>query len=152
MIDDSLGFLLAAASRLSKREFEKKLLKKYQITVPQWAVLCLLCQEGSLPQTQIADKLYGDKATIGDIVDKLLAKGLVERTVSTSDKRAYCVSATEKAKQRIGRMAEMTDQVNEMTYGTMSPGERMMLQELLKKVITNLSGVQSGDEKKGDQL
>lgn len=141
MIHDSLGFLLAAASRLSKREFDKILLKEYQITAPQWAVLCLLCQEGSFPQTQIADKLYWDKATIGDIVEKLLAKGLVERTVSASDKRAYCVSATEKAKQIIGPMAEMTGQINEMTYGTMSPGERLMLQELLKKVVNNLSGL-----------
>lgn len=140
MIQDSLGFLLSAASRLSKREFDKTLLKEYQVTAPQWAVLSLLCQEGGLPQTQIAERLYWDKATIGDIVEKLLEKGLVTRVVSPSDKRAYRVSATNEALALIGPLTDMATQINEMTYGAMSPGERLMLHELLKKVIGNLNG------------
>lgn len=139
MIQNSLVFLLAAASRLSKREFDKLLLKEYQITAPQWSVLSLLCHEGGLPQTQIAERLYWDKATIGDIVEKLLVKGLVERTVSPTDKRAYCVSATEKTRSLIGQLTKTATQINEKTSAGMTPGEKMMLQELLKKVIANLS-------------
>lgn len=139
MILNSLGFLLAAASRLSKREFDKLLLKEYQVTAPQWSVLSLICEEGGLPQTQIAERLYMDKATIGDIVEKLLAKGLVERAVSPADKRAYCISATEKALGLIGQLTETATWINEKTTASMTPGEKLMLLELLKKVIANLN-------------
>lgn len=139
MLHDTIGFLLAAATRLSKREFDKIFQKKYQITAPQWAVLRFLCEEGGMPQTQISERLYWEKATVGDIVEKLQAKGLVERTVSAADRRAYCVSATAQGKALIEPLTEDALLLDSKTCSVLSPEEQEVLHGLLEKIIDHLN-------------
>ena len=139
MIKQSLGFLMGAASRCSKRMFDQTL-REYGITAVQWAVLKHLEEEGPKQQTQIADQLYMDKASVGAIIEKLIKRGLIEREVSKEDKRAYHVRLTEGAYRMVEELTTVAEKINEESYGNMSSGERMMLGELLQKVIDNLEG------------
>lgn len=138
MIQDSLGYLLAAASRLTSKEFNKTL-KDYNITAPQWSVLNFLQQEGGFPQTQIGEQLHWDKATIGDIVENLLKKGLVTRTVSPQDRRAYRVCITPAGEAIIFKVLDIEARINADTCRGMSQEEAVLLHRLLKQAIENLS-------------
>ena len=138
MIKESIGFLLGAASRSSKRIFDQTL-RKYDITAVQWAVLKYLEEEGAKQQTQIADELYMDKASVGTIIEKLMKKELIEREVSEEDRRAYQVRLTENAYGVVEEITPVAVQINEESCGDMSPGERLMLMELLQKIIDNLN-------------
>ena len=137
MLQDSLGFLLAAASRQNKKAFDKRL-KKFQITAPQWSVLAYLCENGNCPQTQIAETLYWDKATVGDIIEKLLKKGLVSRATSEADRRAYCVAATNAGQSLYEHICTEAAGVNELTCAGMADAERLQLITLLNRAIRNL--------------
>lgn len=137
MIQDSLGFLLAAASRQIKKAFDKEL-KQFQITAPQWSVLAFLCEEGSCPQTQIAEMLYWDKATVGDIVEKLLSKKLVTREISETDRRAYCVAVTDLGRALYTQIAPEVEIVNNLACRNMSAAEQGVLKELLNRAIGTL--------------
>ncbi|WP_093674238.1 MarR family winged helix-turn-helix transcriptional regulator [Sporolactobacillus nakayamae] len=66
-IEKILGYLLNTSARLIKHDMEKQLID-FDITTAQWAVLKLLDSWGELTQTEIADKLKSDKATVGFIV------------------------------------------------------------------------------------
>ena len=138
MIQDSLGYLLAAASRLASKEFNKTL-KNYNITAPQWSVLNFLLEEGGFPQTQIGEQLHWDKATIGDIVENLLKKGLVTRTVSPQDRRAYQVCITPAGADIIRQVLDIEEAINADTCRGMTQEEAALLHRLLKQAIENLS-------------
>ena len=139
MIQDSLGYLLAAATRLATKEFNKTL-KQYGITAPQWSVLNFLHEQGSFPQTQIGEQLHWEKATIGDIVENLERKGLANRTVSTLDRRAYSVSITPDGIELIKRIGDAEAAINQSACAGMDEPEHVLLKKLLKQVIGNLDG------------
>jgi DNA-binding MarR family transcriptional regulator len=55
--------------------------------------------EGNLTQNELAGQLETDKVSIVRIVDYLTAKGYVKRIRSSADKRKYCLTLTDKAKE-----------------------------------------------------
>ena len=139
MIQDSLGYLLAAATRLATKEFNKTL-KQYGITAPQWSVLNVLHEQGSFPQTQIGEQLHWEKATIGDIVENLLKKGLVDRRISEQDRRAYSVSITHAGEDLICQIIETEAKINEAAVSGLDDREKTRLKIFLRQIINNLEG------------
>lgn len=137
MIHQSLGFLMGAASRWSKRLFDQTL-KEYDITAVQWAILKHLEECGKCSQNQIAESLYMDKASVGTIIEKLIKKEMVIREKSEDDRRAYHVFLTKKAKQVVQDLTSIAEETNEKSFGNMSQEERTALKALLQKVIENL--------------
>ena len=143
MIQDSLGYLLAAATRLATKEFNKTL-KQYGITAPQWSVLNFLHEQGSFPQTQIGEQLHWEKATIGDIVENLVKKGLADRRISEQDRRAYSVSITPAGAELIRQIGNTESEINARACAGMEEWERDFLKELLHHTIRNLDENRKG--------
>lgn len=137
MIHQSLGFLMGAASRWSKRLFDQTL-KKYDITAVQWAIMKHLEESGKCSQNQIAESLYMDKASVGTIIEKLIKKEMVIREKSEEDRRAYNVSLTRKGYQIVRELVASAEEVNRRSFGDMSQDESELLKKLLQKVIDNL--------------
>ena len=137
MIQQSLGFLMGAASRWSRRVFDQTL-KEYDITAVQWAILKYLEEYGKCSQNQIAENLYMDKASVGTIIEKLIKKEMVTREKSEDDRRAYNVFLNEKGKQVVRELTPTAEEVNGKSFGDMSREEREQLIMLLQKVIENL--------------
>ncbi len=70
---EALAYLINTSSRFFKRAINKRL-KEYGITSSQCAVLRLLYNEEEMSQTEIAYKLEGDRATIGNVIAILCEK------------------------------------------------------------------------------
>lgn len=71
------------------KNLHASLLKKYNLSVPQYNVLRILKGQYPKPATVnlIIDRMLDKNSNASRLVDKLLAKGLVERQVSTADRR-----------------------------------------------------------------
>ena len=65
------------------------------LTPVQYAALATLDAHPGLDQASLAAAIAYDKVTIGGVVDRLLAKGLVDRRPSPTDRRAKTVRLTE---------------------------------------------------------
>jgi MarR family transcriptional regulator, transcriptional regulator for hemolysin len=63
-----------------------------------FALLLIEQGEGEITQNELASQLETDKVSIVRIIDYLAAKGYVNRTRSSTDKRKYCLTLTEKAR------------------------------------------------------
>ena len=76
-----------------------KLNAKHDITGPQLIALLAIVQYGSLTIASIAKEVYLSPSTLVGIVDRLVAKGYVERKRSQQDRRQVLVCVTEKGVQ-----------------------------------------------------
>lgn len=85
---DSLGFLLAQASRLYRRAFQQRL-EGSSLTLAQARALVHVARHEGVRQVDLADLLELQPMTLARLIDQLAAAGLVERRADPADRRAY---------------------------------------------------------------
>lgn len=66
----------------------------FDITPVQFAAMDALHEQPDIDQATVAAMIDYDRATIGGVLDRLVAKGLVQRTVNQRDRRARAVRLT----------------------------------------------------------
>lgn len=140
-IQHSLGYLLNTSARLIKRKLDMKL-KNHNITTAQWAGLKLLSVENNLSQAEIAEKTNTDRATCGAIIDKLIAKGLLEKELSPKDRRSYIVKILPPALEIVDEVTSLAENVNHLALQGLSDSDVSVFMRCLQTIITNL-----GEEK-----
>src|SRR5258706_2225794 len=83
----TLGFLLHEVARLLRRRFEQNA-RGSGLTRSQWQLLAYLANNEGINQSGLAELLEIEPITLGRIIDKLQARGLIERHPDPSDRRA----------------------------------------------------------------
>jgi DNA-binding MarR family transcriptional regulator len=69
------------------------------LTPRQFGVLLALFQNGPLTQTVLAKRLFLDRSTLGEMLQRMVQRGLVHRRVPDDDRRTAEVSITPAGKQ-----------------------------------------------------
>ncbi len=138
-IQQSLGYLLNTSARLIKRKLDV-LLKNYDITTAQWAVLKLLSLEDNLSQAEIADKLNTDRATCGAVIDKLISKGLLQKELFENDRRSYRVKILPVAVSIANEVSLLAENVNYLAVQGLTDTEISVFNRCLNILISNLGG------------
>jgi len=94
-----------------------ELLEPLDLTFPRYEALMLLfySRRGQLPLGKISDRLQVHRASVTNVVDKLVASGYVERVQHGRDRRAVLASITAE-----GRIAarKATKRLNAAHFGT----------------------------------
>lgn len=135
--DHRAGFIFADIARFRVRLFDR-LLAPHGLTTSQAWVLAQLFIEDNLTQTEIARRMDVGTVTIGGLIERLEARGFVQRKVDAVDRRVKRVSLKEEAKP-IGRiMTECGKQVNAATFVGMSPQEAQSMMNSMLSVRENL--------------
>lgn len=134
---DSTGYLLNTAARLSKKDLTDRL-TEYKITNQQWAVVKLLSQTNGLSQATIADMMNSDRATCGAVIDKLIRKGLIQKSINPEDSRSYIVTLKSDGLKLANELTEYAISSNEKAMNNLSSEEIEQFQMTLKKIIKNL--------------
>ncbi len=131
---DVLGYQLAQASVFANRVFMAEVGGPQDLRTVEYTVLQLICENPACSPVQLAKALSVTKPNITMWVDRLVGRGLVQRSPSQSDKRVQELRPTE-AGAALARTA--TDRLHAgeaAALAELSPGERAILAELLHKV------------------
>jgi DNA-binding MarR family transcriptional regulator len=76
-----------------------------------------------------------DKSSIGGLVDRAQRRGLVTRTVSATDRRAFQVSITDTGRQLAEQVAaEFTERI-ELSVGPLPDTDRQLLSRLAAQIV-----------------
>jgi DNA-binding MarR family transcriptional regulator len=94
MLDDQLCFALYAASRAVTHRY-RPLLDPLGLTYPQYLVMLVLWEHGTVPIKEICDALHLDYGTLTPLIKRLEANGLLLRERSPEDERTVRVRLTE---------------------------------------------------------
>jgi MarR family transcriptional regulator for hemolysin len=137
-IKHRFGWVIHDAARLLARRFHAEI-HQYGITVPQWRVIAQLVQTDQLSQIALARTVNSDQATVGDIVERLQANGLVTRVADPDDSRAKIVCLTEKARMIIDGMQPAADEIYVKAFGGINDVDRATMVSVLTRLIDNLS-------------
>src|SRR5688500_17356760 len=137
-LQDSLGWLLNNAARLSSRRLSNKL-AGYNVTPPQWGVLVALWEQDGLSLSELAKRSFFDGPTMTGIVDRLEKANLVERRRDSTDRRVISVYLTEEGRRLQAQLPALSEEANQEALDGISEAEVEGFVGILRRIIANLS-------------
>jgi DNA-binding MarR family transcriptional regulator len=130
-------FLLADASRLVRRDFDRRA-RKIGLTRAQWQVLLNVFFFEGIRQGALADRLEIEPITLARHVDRLEKAGLVERRSDPADRRVRTLYLRPEALPLLKRIRALALETREVALAGIPARERDMLVELLARIRGNL--------------
>src|SRR5467141_1780874 len=141
-------FLVLWKAARAVEAYAEKSVSQLEMCGSDFAVLEALLHKGPLPINEIGKKVLLTSGSITVAVDRLEAKGLVERRASGADRRARIVHLTKEGRKLIIRgFAEHAADMERIASASLTRTERETLIRLLKKIGFEAAGALEQCEK-----
>lgn len=129
-----VGYQIAQATVTTNQVFDAVMTTGPGLRVVEFTVLALVHANPSLTAGQLAKALAVTPPNITMWLDRLEARGLIERERSTTDRRAQHVRATRLGGSTAEKAGKLLVAAEQEVLAPLTAGERAMLMELLHKV------------------
>lgn len=133
-LEDHLGYWLRFVSNHVSHAFQTKV-EALGVTVAEWVALRELFDAGEVAPSELAERLGMSRGAISKLVDRLIAKGLVERSDEGPDRRYRSARITSAGKKLVPRLARLADGNDIEFFGHLDPGRRQQLAETLREIV-----------------
>ena len=116
-VDDYLPALLAQASKLISSEFHE-VVQSAGFSVTEWRILATLASKPGLSIGGLADITVSKQPTVTRLLDRMEAKGLVQRYPHDTDRRVTMVRITPQGRTIV---ADLMEQAKEHEHRVLQP-------------------------------
>jgi len=134
-------FLVLWKAASAVQAYAEKSIAGLEMCGSDFAVLEALLHKGSLPVNEIGKKVLLTSGSITVAVDRLEAKGLVERRAHGTDRRARIVHLTKEGRKVITRVyADHAADMERLASASLTRADRRTRIRLLKKIGYEAAG------------
>jgi DNA-binding MarR family transcriptional regulator len=139
-----IGYVMTDVARLLRTVFERRV-RSLGLTRAQWVVIARLHRRPGLNQSEVADLLEIEKATAGRLIDRMEAKGWLERRPDPNDRRVNRLHLTADAEHMHALIWPLAEATVDEALGGLSMSERRALSGLMKRVKSKLLELAEND-------
>jgi DNA-binding MarR family transcriptional regulator len=132
-----LGYHMAQADIPAKAAFYKYIGEPLKLRHVEFTILMLVKSNPAVTQKQLAQTLAVSAPNITILLDRLEDKGWIERVRSATDRRVQHIHLTETGAEIAQQSHQISLQCEREMLKHLTPGERVMLLELLDKVASH---------------
>jgi DNA-binding MarR family transcriptional regulator len=132
-LTDHLGYWLRLVSNAVSQSFARRV-EAEGVTVAEWVVLRALYAAEPMAPSHLAERMGMTKGAISKLVDRLVAKDLVERREVGGGGRRQSLTLGPQGHALVPQLAALADQNDADAFGGLAPGERRDLKRLLHKL------------------
>lgn len=136
---DTLAHKLHRAAQAADALFEHNL-EGIDLTSRQYAVLRALERKRDASQAELVEATGIDRSTLGDIVKRLVERGLLAKRRSRTDGRAYSIQLTRRGEKVLSTVLPVARKVDEHILGQVRPELRSSLLEALSTIAEEGGG------------
>ncbi|MFM1863311.1 MAG: hypothetical protein RLZ26_1833 [Pseudomonadota bacterium] len=137
-IHNMAGHLIRRLNQISTSVFQDRMrLEGYDLTPIQFAAMNAIHANPGIDQASLAGLIAHDRATIGGVVDRLEAKGIVLRKISARDRRARELSLTEAGAVILEAATPVVRAMQDDMLTGLSLSERQEFLRLARKAADN---------------
>ena len=139
----NFGFLLKDVSRLYSRNFERQS-AALGLTLAQCKVLSHLQRNEGISQVRLAEISDTDPMTLGRLLDRMVADGLIERSTDPGDRRARRLFLQADALPVIDEIRRLSDNARAQSLAGLNAADRAQLMRLMQHLHANLDALMPG--------
>ena len=132
-LESHLGYWLRYVSNHVSHAFALKL-EGRGVTVAEWVVLRELYDGESAPSA-LAGKLGMTRGAISKLADRLIAKELIARRASASDRRFQSLALTRQGRAALPKLAALADENDEGFFADLDPETRETIMGAMKEIV-----------------
>jgi DNA-binding MarR family transcriptional regulator len=140
----NFGFVLNDVARLLRTIFDRRV-KSLGLTRSQWWVLHHVLRNDGATQSELAELLEVEKATLGRLLDRLSEKGWIRREAHAGDRRAKRIYLTEEVEPAMKAMRAAAAELRREAFSGLSAQEREQLLDCLLEVKENLTRLDASE-------
>jgi DNA-binding MarR family transcriptional regulator len=142
--ENYIGYTITDVGRLLRTVFERRV-RAFGLTRAQWLVIARVHRRPGLSQSEAADLLEIEKASAGRLIDRMQAKGWLERRNDSSDRRINRLHLTAEAERLHATIWPIAEAAVDDALGDLSRGERRQLTNLMTRVKAKLQALAEHD-------
>jgi DNA-binding MarR family transcriptional regulator len=139
-----IGYTITDVSRLIRTVFERRV-RSYGLTRAQWMVIARVNRRPGLSQSEVADLLEIEKAPAGRLIDRMQAKGWLERRADPKDRRINRLHLTTEGKRIHTAIWPVAEATVDTAMAGLSGEERKTLTALMTRVKLRLQALSEND-------
>jgi DNA-binding MarR family transcriptional regulator len=128
-----IGYTMTDVARMLRTVFERRV-RALGLTRAQWVTIARLHRRPGLSQSEVADLLEIEKATAGRLIDRMEAKGWIERRADPLDRRVNRLHLTAEAKRMHALIWPIAEATVDDALDGLSAAERQIFTKLMQKV------------------
>jgi DNA-binding MarR family transcriptional regulator len=128
------GYLLRMVSNAVSQGFARSVAGE-GVTVAEWVMLRALFDNEAVAPSVLARRMGMTKGAISKLSDRLLDKGLIERSGNPDDKRGHSLSLSAIGVEKVPVLARLADENDAAFFAVMSGEEQERLRALLHALI-----------------
>jgi len=136
VVGDSVGYLMHQVVLSMRRQIEQAMVA-HDLTAAQWLPLWKLKRDGPCTSQELARNIDMDAGALTRLVDRLVAKGLIQRERSQADRRVVRLSLSADGEAVAARVPQVLAQVNATYLQGTSEREQDTLKRLLRAMLAN---------------
>jgi MarR family transcriptional regulator, lower aerobic nicotinate degradation pathway regulator len=130
----SAGHLVRRAHQIHDIIFAEET-ADYDVTSPQYAALRAVAEKPGIEQAALSDAIAYDRSTIGGLVDRLEAKGMMRREAGTRDRRTKQLTLTPAGAKLLRELQKRVPRVQKRMLAPLSAEEQATFTALLERVV-----------------
>ncbi|OLN22951.1 MarR family transcriptional regulator [Domibacillus antri] len=115
-------------------------LQSFGLYSAQWAVLFVLKEKGSMPQSDLCEYLAVEAPPMTRTIQRLMKQDYVQQKPG-ADKRVKMIELTEKAKKAYPEWEQAVLSMNERLLAGVPDEQRMVMKTMLASWLVTLKGV-----------
>lgn len=128
------GHLIRRAHQISSALFAEEC-GAFDLTSVQYAALVAIRTHPGLDATRLSGLIAFDRSTLGDVLERLEAKGWVQRSPSPSDRRVKLLQLTAAGHAILQEVEAAVDRVQARLLAPLAPEHRVTLVRLLAQLV-----------------
>jgi DNA-binding MarR family transcriptional regulator len=139
-LDGVLGYHVVRAQLTTREIFFQTVGQPLDLRPVEYSLLMLIHANPPLTPKQLAQALALSSPNLTILLDKMQQRGLIDRVRSPTDKRSQHILLSEAGQQLTAKALELTSGMDKALEPALTPAERAILMELLKKVAAHRVG------------
>jgi len=144
---NTFGFLMTDVARLFRAEFDRRVGEAgIGLTPGEGRTLTHAARAGVVRQTVLAERMGIEAMTLSGFLDRLEARGLIERRPDPTDRRAKLVALTDEADGVLERVQTVAATLREDVSQVVSAGDWAILNASLRTIRDRLGELRTERE------
>jgi len=137
-LNQSFFYTLEKAIKVYRQFFQNSLKNAgYSITLDQWLVLNMIIDFPGITQTEIAERVFKDKASITRIIDLLEINDYVTRKPHPTHGKMIQIDITPKGMETVDNLKKDVPQFRDVALKNISDENKKAIQATLNLIINN---------------
>jgi DNA-binding MarR family transcriptional regulator len=130
------GHLIRRAHQISTALFTEEC-SRFDMTQVQYAALTAIQHHPDVDATRLSALIAFDRSTIGDVLERLEAKGWIARGPSRTDRRIKLVQIAPAGAELLAQVEASVRRVQERLLAPLAPEDRATMMRLLKQLAAS---------------